>query len=423
MGSAGKTSAHRLIYKLLGQNVSIRKSKKANSALGVPLDILGIHFTNYSKREWLLNIIKIPFYSVYRYLFPYNEKYYLIELDVDRPGEMKFAAGYIKPEIIFWTSSFATHTANFSALVTKNKKLSEEQAVANEFARLVYKLNKNGLLIYNGDSKYIKKAISKINKKKLAIKEDNGKYSFSAWSVYRKRTEFEILLNKNKKNEGQVFQVVVPYIVPKNFGYTLVALYVLADIFKIDRKTVDTVLENSSFPPGRLTVFECINDTKIIDSSYNSSFESAYGLLEVLAEYSGKRKIAVIGDMRELGKQSEAEHLKLAKAIVQFGIDQVILVGTETAEYIFPVLLKAGYTDTNLHHFYNTYQAGLFLKETILKKGDTVLIKASQNTLFFEIITEMLLANKADEDKLCRREPIWQVKRQRITDEFYKSIE
>jgi UDP-N-acetylmuramyl pentapeptide synthase len=127
--------------------------------------------------------------------------------------------------------------------------------------------------------------------------------------------------------------------------------------------------------------------------------------------------------MRELGNRSRDEHLKLAKALVQFRIDQVILVGPETAEHILPYLLKADYNETNLHHFYNSYQAGLFLKETILKKGDTVLIKASQNTLFFEIITEMLLAIKTDEIMLCRREPLWQRKRQEIIDDFYKSIE
>jgi len=81
-----------------------------------------------------------------------------------------------------------------------------------------------------------------------------------------------------------------------------------------------------------------------------------------------------------------------------------------------------GYSDSTVHHFENTYQAGLFIKERLLKAGDVVLLKASQNTLFFEIIVEMLLADKSDVEKLCRREPIWERKRQLIKKNFYDSL-
>ena len=84
--------------------------------------------------------------------------------------------------------------------------------------------------------------------------------------------------------------------------------------------------------------------------------------------------------------------------------------------------LNKSYKDTELHHFDNTYQAGLFLKERLLKEGDVVLLKASQNTLFFEIVAELLLAHVEDVSLLCRRQPVWEAKRKQIKENFYKTL-
>ncbi len=417
MGSAGKTTAHNLIFELLKQSHTVRRSKKANSAFAVPLDILDIHIHNYEPKEWLGACLIAPFRAVYRYLFPYPQKYYVVEIDADRPGEIEFFAEFIRPYIVFWISSYATHTENFDALVANGDYKSSKEALAGEFAKLFRQTGKKTLNILNGDSPEVRRATKGIKGEKAAIREDKGTYAFRNWAIYRKRTEFEVEIS------GETFKVSLPYIVPRNFGYLVVALYLVARKTGIPFYKITKVLEEFQMPPSRMSVFNGINNTKIIDSSYNSSKEATLGVLEILKNYTGRRKIAVIGDMRELGKEAGREHEEIAGKIAEYGIDQVVLVGPLTGKHILPALIKSGYTDANLHHFLNSYQAGIFIKERLLKENDVVMVKASQNTLYFEIIVEMLLSDKKDADYLCRREPVWEKKRQAIKQAFYESIQ
>mgnify|MGYP001576697935 CR=1 FL=1 len=165
-----------------------------------------------------------------------------------------------------------------------------------------------------------------------------------------------------------------------------------------------------------------INSSTLIDSTYNSSYYATVSMLEVLLYYPGKRKIAVLGDMRELGSLAKEEHENLAGDIIKYKIDNVVLVGPHMKEFVVPYLLKSGMDENSVQHFPNTYQAGIFIKERLLQKGDVLLLKASQNTLLFEIIVEMLLENKEDVQRLCRRDEMWTKKRQKVIDDFYKTI-
>lgn len=416
-GSAGKSTSLYLIANLLRKKYLVRKSTKANSAFGVPLDILDFHFTNYTRMEWIKAFIGAPFLALKRLLLPYPDQFYIVELDVDRPGEMEFFTKLLSFETVFWVSSFATHTANFVPLVEQELFKSLESAVAAEYARIITAFVSGGLFVANGDSPYIKEALKQKKFKNVTYVYDGKKPNgLLDWKIYRKRTEFSLAVNGEEK------ALILPYILPRNLGYTLVALYIIALRYNIEESHIAALMNEFTLLPGRCSIFDGINDTTVIDSSYNSSYFAATGLLEVLSLYPGKRKIAVLGDMRELEGTQAREHTRLAEAIATHKVDQVVLVGPMTKEYILPYLLLHGYSTQTAHHFDNTYQAGLFIKERLMKPGDAILLKASQNTLFFEIIVEMLLADKSNIEALCRREAVWQTKRDAIKREFYEKL-
>ncbi len=155
-------------------------------------------------------------------------------------------------------------------------------------------------------------------------------------------------------------------------------------------------------PAGRGRIFSGINGSKLIDSSYNSSPIPLANALEKLLQEKGKRKIAVLGDMRELGDITESEHKKIAK-LAATTADIVITVGPLWKEY-------ANFK----YQFANSYQAGKFL-QNYLKPGDLVLFKGSQNTIFLETSVEMCLANKSDISKLCRRGKFWDKQREKYS--------
>ena len=411
-GTAGKTSALYLLASVLKTKYSVYVSEKANSAIGISYCILGISPTTYFPLEFVWFFFTTPFRCLYLFIMKRKETIFAVELDVDRPGEMAFMCQYIYPEVIYWVSSYAMHTQSFAPLVQKGLFKDEVSATTQEYANIVRGGHTVLRLIVSADNKYIREALQGLKPIPWYI----AKNTIQSWTIGTKRTTYKIKL------ESEIITFTIDRIVQKNFGYTAAAVYKIGDYFDINRQDILEILKQYVFPPGRSTILAGVHNTTIIDSSYNSSFEACKGMLELLSSYTRRRKIAVFGDMRELGRLSESEHIKLAKEIAVNAIDQVVLVGPHMQEYVLPYLLASGYTEETVHFFSSSYQAGIFLKERLSEEGDIILLKASQNTLFFEIIAEMMLENKEDVSLLCRREQLWEAKRQQVIQNFYKQI-
>ncbi len=167
-----------------------------------------------------------------------------------------------------------------------------------------------------------------------------------------------------------------------------------------------TKLPKFDLPPGRGSFFEGINGSKIIDSSYNASPVTMVNALEFLKKTVGKRKIAVLGDMRELGDLAEKYHREISQKADECA-NMIITVGPLCKQYFFK-------SSKLIVQWDNYYQAGEFLQK-ILQEGDVVLFKGSQNTIFLEGAVEMVLKNKKDADKLCRRGSFWEKQRRLIS--------
>lgn len=419
-GSAGKTSTLYLLQQVLSSSYSVAMSKKANSAFGVPLNVLGLTAHDYSNKEMMGMIFQAPVACIKLLLRPPKEKLYLVELDSDRPGEIAFFTRFIKPQAIVWISSSATHTEPFGRLVQQGLYENEIVAVAAEYATLIIRNMQTALcMVYNQDSEPINAILREYSVPTLIpIGAQTPVWKILSWEVKRKRTLIQLQLHDDKK----VITFDIPSVVPRTFAYSLLAVCVIAHQYKVETEAVQKVLEDFHLPPGRSTVFEGVHHSTIIDSSYNSSLEAALGLLELLEAMPGKRKIAVLGDMRELGAQTKDEHERLADAIMQRHVHEVVLVGPSMKQYMVPRLLELGFEKDHMNVFDNSYHAGVYVKESLLREGDVVLVKASQNTLFFEIIVELLLANLDDKPRLCRREPVWEIKRNAIKKEFYDKV-
>ncbi|MEK7127812.1 MAG: cyanophycin synthetase [Patescibacteria group bacterium] len=216
----------------------------------------------------------------------------------------------------------------------------------------------------------------------------------------------EIIIEKKKLVNNAINKVIVneDELAKLNIKDTQVNFWAakqVAQIFNIPPSVSEKILKtNFHLPPGRMTIIPGINESIILDSSYNASKSSMLWALESLASYKNKRKIALLGDMRELGEYAKQEHEEVAKKALKTA-DETFTVGPLTKKY-FPVEVR---------NFENSYEAGLYLKDFI-KKDDVILIKGSQNTIFLETAVEMLMAHPEDADKLlCRRGDFWEKKR------------
>ncbi len=387
-GSSGKTTLLHLIESQL-QNKA-RYSHHANSSFGIPFDILGLTRKNLTPDEWIFLFFLAPFKAFKS--IP-QQKIYVVEADCDRPGEGKFLAGFLKPEITLWTNSSLTHSANFDYLV-KNKSRTDsvrdkcfssaEGAIAYEFGYFLEYTQK--LAIVNGDSALIKQQLARTNAQILPTSQ----ISLESYKILKNSTEFIIEHKKYSIN----------FIVPKDVFYSIKMTNLLLKYLNLP---FDPDFKNLTLPPGRNSIFKGIENTTIIDSTYNATPEGVKTILEMFDKYPAENKWLVLGDMIELGNEEKKEHEKIGQIISKMKLEKIILIGPRVSKHIPPIL------PTSL-----TAQTFIMPKESLdyilknIKGKETILFKGAR---FLEGIIEHLLLNKNDTSKLVRREKAWQNRR------------
>ena len=316
-GSSGKTTLLHLIESQLGNKA--KYSHYANSSYGIPFDILGLSRKNLTPDEWIFLFLLAPV-NAFRSI-P-KEKLYVAEADCDRPGEGKFLASFLNPEITLWTNSSLTHSLNFDQLVSNKKFLSAEEGIAYEFGFFPEYTKKT--VIANGDSKLIQKQLIRTHAKieSVSVKK------LEDYRIADGRTDFVFDDKKYSFN----------FLVPKSVFYSVEMTKLLMEKLSLP---FDSNFKNLILPPGRSTVFKGVKNTTIIDSTYNATPDGVKTILEMFDKYSAKNKWLVLGDMIELGANEREEHKRLAEIISPMNLPKIILIGPRVSKYTFPKLKNA----------------------------------------------------------------------------------
>src|SRR3989338_9238057 len=279
-GTVGKTSTKEAVALILGSEFDIRKSEKSyNSEIGVPLAIIGAQTGWRSFKQWLLIIFKGVKVFLLSADYP---KFLILEMGVDRPKDMEKMVSWIKPyaAVITAVGTVPVHVQYFSG----------PEELISEKRKLVECLDDNNWAILNIDDKEVS-AFRKNTKAKTIT------YGFS---------ESADLAASNYKMDGDgiVFKGnIVPVRLDKFFGrhnvYIILAAIGAGLACGINLiKSVEAVSEMKPLL-GRMNLLEGINNSLIFDDSYNSSPIAVEAAVEVLSEYPAKRRIAVLGDMKD----------------------------------------------------------------------------------------------------------------------------
>jgi UDP-N-acetylmuramoyl-tripeptide--D-alanyl-D-alanine ligase len=157
-------------------------------------------------------------------------------------------------------------------------------------------------------------------------------------------------------------------------------------------------------PPGRMTVIEGTNNSTLIDDTYNSSPIAVSAAIEVLRAMSATRKIAVLGDMLELGKFTESAHREAGEALVGVA-DTIITVGLRARSIAIGAVEK-GFKKENIYSFDNSTQTSDFLKDFIIP-GDLLLFKASQGIRLERTVASLMSHPELASKLLARQEKEW----------------
>lgn len=375
-GSAGKTSMMKAVEAVLKDSFKVKISTKANSEIGIPLNILGFKGRNYGMIDW---IWILPWALVK--LLTNFKKYdvYVVEMGIDSPNppkNMDYLLSIVRPKIGVFINALSVHGEGFSKMIG-----DIQDNIAKEKGKLISSLPENGVAVLN------------VNDKRVISFKDKTK---------ARVVEFDKVVVK-----------IPGVILDEHYSQVFAGALAVAKVFKISEKTaIINIKKNFKLPPGRMTRIKGIKNTLLLDSSYNASRKPVISALKVLDKVGKKKpKIAVLGDMRELGRDTEKEHELVAIKAVETA-NRLVLVGPLMKKYFLPKVLNLGFPKKNIYWFDNTYSALKALQSKIIEGEEIILIKASQNSLFFEIIVKGLMKDKDKAgDLLCRQTNFWEKKR------------
>ena len=395
-GSVGKTSTKDAIYAILKHHVHARKSEKSfNSELGVPLTVLGLPNAWSNPIGWLKNIID----GCMQLLIPGEYPEVLVlEMGVDRPGDMARLCEWITPDIVVLTRlpDVPVHVEYFDS----------PEAVVAEKMQLVQALKPEGTLIYNHDDEQIRRVIETIHQTAIGF----SRYSLSQFTASADQVIYSDGVAAGLEFKLTHVDTTVALTVNGSLGvqhaYNYAAAVAVADQFDIVLKEAVSALAAHKPPAGRMRLISGIKNTRIIDDTYNSSPIAAERALLTLKELKGgNRKIAVLGDMLELGQFSTAEHEKVG-ALAADCCDILITVGVR-ARKTAAAALAHGLSEKHILQYDAIERAAAEL-QNLLKRDDIVLVKASQGIRGEKLVHEIMAEPERASELLVRQDLAWQ---------------
>lgn len=397
-GNVGKTSTKDAIFSVLKHTQSTRKSEKSfNSEIGVPLTVLGLDNAWSNPFLWFKNILDGFLLIFFHKGYP---EVLVLEMGVDRPGDMAKLCSWIRPDVVVLTRlpEVPTHVEYFSS----------PEAVVQEKMTLARALKPDGILVYNHDDETIRREIENIRQKAIG---------FSRYSLSHFTASGDNVIYKDGIPYGVEFAIthldtVVRVTVEGSLGvqhaYNFAAAMAVGVIFDVTPQVAAAHLSEYTTPPGRMRVIEGLKGTLIIDDTYNSSPTAAERALLTLKELRGhKRKIAVLGDMLELGQFSVNEHEKLG-ALAASCCGMLVTVGVR-ARKIADGALENGLSEKHIYQYETAEQASTEL-QTMMREGDMILVKASQGVRGERIVEEIMADPSQAPDLLVRQGAAWRRK-------------
>ncbi len=334
-GSVGKTSTKEMLYAVLSQKFSVHKTQgNFNNELGVPLT-----------------------------LFKLDESHDIavIEMGISDFGEMSRLAKMVKPDVSVITNIGYCHLEN----------LIDLDGVLKAKTEVLQYLKDDGKMFFCGD-----------DEKLFSVKEHNGIkttfYGFDDKNEYKAEiidTDlFKGITCKLHLKSG-VVKATVPSVENHMVANALCAAAV-GEHFSMTKEEIKRGIESYKTVGSRSNVIR--KDTiTIIDDCYNANPTSVKASVNSLSKFEG-RKVAIIGDMKELGKNERELHFQTGEHILSTGIDEVIAVG-ELSESLFEGARGKGY-------YYRTVDECIAHIKDIIRENDTVLVKASHSMNFSKIV-------------------------------------
>lgn len=397
VGSVGKTSTKVAIGTVLAEKFRVRLHEgNHNSELSAPLAMLGVEFPDSLRNlgQWLTVFKAVK----QRIKQPADVDVIVQELGTDGIGQIPHFGKYLTPDIAVVTSVSPEHMEFFRTL---DAVAAEELSAANysKFALI----NRDDIAgVYAAD-------ITNPNLNTYGT-TDAAEYRFDS-SDYTFEDGFSGVFIAPE------YSVAVPTtlgLVGEHSTRSAVAAGAVGAKLGMTPEEVARGMSKIRAVKGRMNVLRGMNDSIIIDDSYNSSPLAVASALRALYQLNVPQRIAVLGSMNELGDTSEAEHIAAGKLCDPVELAHVITVGEEAEKFLAPAARANG---CHVVSFKSALEAGAYAHKFV-EPGGAVLFKGSQGGIYLEEGVKVLLHSTEDEEKLVRQSASWLKKKR----DFFSNI-
>lgn len=346
-GSVGKTSTKDIIAKVLSEKFDVLKTEgNLNNQIGLPLTVLNLREHNAM----------------------------VIEMGMNQKGEIERLSKIAKPTVAVITNIGTAHIGN----------LGSKENILKAKLEILEGMTDNGILVINNDDELL-------NKWKCEVCKDNNiitygikqKSDFNADKIELNEFESDFYIDKTK--------IHVPY-GGLHFIYNALCAFSIGSLFKIDEKKISESIANFELSKSRMDIKKTQEGATIIDDCYNASYDSMKAAIKYLGNIKSKKRIAVLGDMLELGEFSADLHSKIGEDIYKSNIECLITIG-KLSKYIFNKVDELNKNEKRVELFEcETNIEAYNLIKKIMKKGDVLLFKASNGMNFKEIIGKLTIS-------------------------------
>jgi UDP-N-acetylmuramoyl-tripeptide--D-alanyl-D-alanine ligase len=397
-GSVGKTSMKDAIFAVVKNRASARKSEKSfNSEIGIPLTILGLPNAWNSPLGWVKNIIDGAFTAVFSRQYP---KVLVIEAGVDRPGDMMRLTAWLRPQVVVITRlpDVPVHVEYFAS----------PEAVCAEKLILADALRTDGVFIYNHDDVRLQEYAKTVRQQAIGYGRDLPTQVTASNDATYYHNQRPAGFSCTVSHVGESATVKVPGVIGAHHAYTVAGAIAVALSQGMSLAEAAAACAEYVPPPGRMRIHAGIKGTTIIDDTYNSSPTAAEAALSALREVAhAKRKIAVLGDMLELGRFSPREHERIGE-LVPSAADMLVTIGIrsqKTAEGA----LEHGLSEKYVLQYEESVKAGKEL-QGLIAPGDVILVKGSQGIRAERVVEELMAEPERAHELLVRQDDAWQAR-------------
>ncbi len=346
-GSVGKTTTKDMTAAVLGARFRVHKTEgNFNNDIGVPLTLLRLEA---------------------------QHEVCVVELGMDHAGEIDNLARLVEPDMALITNIGDAHIEN----------LGSRENIFKAKCEIFPHLKRDGLAILNGDDPLLAALEGTLAQRTVFVGEGEG-LDYTARDLSSDGAGHLFCRVKTPRSQ---FEANIPALGSHMIYPTLMAAAAAEALGMAPDEIVRGI---GAFLPTkmRMNIVRCKGDIVILNDAYNANPQSMRAAAAVLGDAQGRRKVAVVGDMKELGPGSEQFHRAVGGYFAQAGTDRLIAVG-DLARFMAEGARDAGLGQAD---WFPTLDAARNALSREVRAGVTILVKASRS-MAFEKIVDYLLAN------------------------------